>query len=120
MLDELGHSNTLQASPNCGIENIPKLCYDFHMKFEYDPEKSAINKDKHGIDFEQAQALWKDEGRAEVRSADPSEERWLLIGKIGDRFWTAVYTMRAEVIRIIFVRRSREDEVKDYVSREEN
>ena len=24
------------------------------MKFEYDPEKSAVNKAKHGIDFEAA------------------------------------------------------------------
>ena len=30
------------------------------MNFEFDPEKSAGNKAKHGIDFEEAQALWKD------------------------------------------------------------
>jgi uncharacterized DUF497 family protein len=30
------------------------------MRFEYDPEKSAENKRKHGIDFEEAQALWAD------------------------------------------------------------
>ena len=90
------------------------------MQFEYDSAKSATNLAKHGIDFETAQALWKDVGRAEVRSADPSEERWLLIAMLEDRFWTAVYTMRADVIRIISVRRSRENEVKDYVSREEN
>lgn len=90
------------------------------MKFEYDSAKSKANLAKHGIDFEQAQALWKDEDRAEVKSANPSEERWLLIGNLEDRFWTAVYTMRNDIIRIISVRRSRENEVKDYVSREEN
>lgn len=90
------------------------------MEFEYDPDKSAANFAKHRIDFEAAQALWKDTGRAEVRSARHFEERWLLIGKMEDRFWTAVYTMRDDVIRIISVRRSRENEVKDYVSREEN
>lgn len=28
------------------------------MQYEYGPEKSAANKAKHGIDFEEAQALW--------------------------------------------------------------
>jgi uncharacterized protein len=30
------------------------------MGFEYDPDKSAENKRKHGIDFEVAQRLWAD------------------------------------------------------------
>jgi uncharacterized protein len=88
--------------------------------FEYDPAKSAANLAKHGIDFEQAQWLWLDEGRGEVRSAGGPEERWLLIGKIEDRYWTAVYTMRDGNIRIISVRRSRENEVNDYDSRQED
>ena len=90
------------------------------MQFEYDPDKSTANFAKQGIDFEQAQALWKDEGRAEVRSAGHSDERWLLFGMLEGRFWTAVYTMRKDTIRIISVRRSRDNEVNDYVSREEN
>ena len=88
--------------------------------FEYDPDKSAANLAKHGIDFEQGQALWLDQGRAEVRSAGGPEERWLLIGKIDDRHWTAVYTMREANIRIISVRRSRANEVNDYARRQEN
>jgi uncharacterized protein len=32
------------------------------MVFEYDPNKSAENKRKHGIDFEDAQRLWADPG----------------------------------------------------------
>jgi hypothetical protein len=31
------------------------------MGFEYDPAKSAENKRKHGIDFEEAQILWGDD-----------------------------------------------------------
>ena len=30
------------------------------MEFEYDPVKSETNKKKHGIDFEEVQALWFD------------------------------------------------------------
>lgn len=37
------------------------------MHFEYDQQKSASNKEKHGIDFEEAQALW-DDANAEVRT----------------------------------------------------
>lgn len=88
--------------------------------FEFDRDKSAANLAKHGIDFEQAQALWRDDGRAEVMSRWGVEERWLLMGKIDDQHWTAVYTMRDTNIRIISVRRSRENEVKDYDSRKDN
>ena len=86
--------------------------------FEYDLDKSAANLAKHGIVFEQAQALWSDTKRAELRSVGHSEERWLLIGKVIDQYWTAVYTLRDANIRIISVRRSRANEVRDYVSRE--
>ena len=85
---------------------------------EYDLDKSAANLAKHGIDFEQAQALWSDTKRAELRSVGHSEERWLLIGKLNDQYWTAVYTLRNTSIRIVSVRRSRMNEVRDYVSRE--
>lgn len=88
--------------------------------FEYDPDKSAANLAKHGIDFEQAQALWDDDDRFSIMSGDEAEHRWLVIGKIEDRHWTAVYTMRDQSIRIISVRRSRRNEVSDYGSRQDN
>ncbi len=88
--------------------------------FEYDPDKSAANMAKHGIDFEQAQELWLDEARAEVESEGGAEVRWLLMGKIEGRHWTAVYTMRDGKVRIISVRRSRANEVRDYGSRQDN
>jgi uncharacterized DUF497 family protein len=40
----------------------------------------------------------------------------LLIGKIGERHWSAVVTRRDENIRLISVRRSREEEVRIYES----
>jgi len=36
------------------------------MGFEYDPDKSAENKRKHGIDFELAQRLWADARLVEI------------------------------------------------------
>ena len=87
---------------------------------EYDPEKSTANLAKHGIDFEQAQALWLDLGRYEIPSEEGPEERWLPIGRIDDRHWTAIHTLRDLNIRITSVRRSRANEVKDYDSRQED
>jgi uncharacterized DUF497 family protein len=86
------------------------------MRFEYDPDKSAENKRKHGIDFEEAQALWADSELVEIPARTSDEPRWLLIGKIGERHWSAVVTRRDENIRLISVRRSREEEVRIYES----
>lgn len=84
------------------------------MKFEYDAEKSAANKQKHGIDFERAKALWRDSERVEFLVMSTTEERFLVTGKIGRKYWTAVITYRGENIRIISVRRAREKEIKYY------
>ena len=84
------------------------------MRFEYDPAKSMGNKAKHGIDFDEAQALWKDEDRLEAMIMRPGEKRCLLVGLIDSLHWTAIITYRGEVARIISVRRSRHDEVERY------
>ncbi len=86
------------------------------MDFDFDPAKSAANQDKHGIDFNQAQALWDDLGRIEVPARTVDEPRWLLIGRIGDKHWSAVVTYRGDTTRIISVRRSRQEDVGLYES----
>lgn len=84
------------------------------MKFEYDSHKSSLNQDKHGIDFDEAQQLWNDENLLEAPLNFPNEERFLCIGKIRGKHWSAVITYRSEMIRIISVRRSRGIEVQYY------
>lgn len=86
------------------------------MAFEYDPDKSAANKAKHGIDFEEAQALWDDPWLMEAPARTEDEPRWLVIGKIRGRHWSAVCTHRGENIRIISVRRARKQEIEHYES----
>jgi len=86
------------------------------MGFEYDPGKSAENKRKHGIDFESAQRLWADAGLVEIPARTTDEPRWLLIGKIDDKHRSAVITRRGDNIRLISVRRSRDEEVAIYES----
>ncbi len=82
--------------------------------FEYDPAKSLANRDTHGIDFTEAAALWRDPGMIEVPAATTDEARYLAIGQINGKHWTAVATNREERIRIISVRRSRKNEVMLY------
>jgi uncharacterized DUF497 family protein len=86
------------------------------MEFEYDPNKSAVNKKKHGIDFEEAKILWGDPERLEIPARETDEPRYLVIGVIGSSHWSAVVTYRAQSIRLISVRRSRNEEVKLYES----
>jgi uncharacterized protein len=81
--------------------------------FEFDPVKSAANRDKHGIDFVDAQGLWRVFGIT-GRLAFPGEERWMRIGRLGARVWSAVFTLREGRTRLISVRRAREDEVRSH------
>jgi uncharacterized protein len=84
--------------------------------FEFDQSKSKSNRDKHGIDFLEAQALWNDANLLEIPAKTVDETRFVVIGKIELRHWSAVVTYRNEIIRIISVRRSRDEEVKLYES----
>jgi uncharacterized DUF497 family protein len=84
------------------------------MAFEFDARKSAANLAKHGIDFVEAQRLWEDPDLLEIPARTEDEPRWLIIGRIDEKLWSAVVTSRGDAIRIISVRRSRDDEVALY------
>ncbi|WP_081601219.1 MULTISPECIES: BrnT family toxin [unclassified Thioalkalivibrio] len=85
-------------------------------EFQFDEAKSRANLEKHGIDFETAQALWEDPNLLEIRARSEGEPRFLLIGKIAGRHWSAVVTYREGRTRLISVRRSRRKEVELYES----
>jgi uncharacterized DUF497 family protein len=86
------------------------------MSFEYDPKKSQSNHEKHGINFEEAKALWNDEARLEIPARTIDEPRYLIVGTIRGKHWSAVITYRGENVRIISVRRSRAEEIELYES----
>ena len=86
------------------------------IEFEYDDRKSASNLSKHGIDFDTARGLWLDPDFLEVPARTEDEPRFLVVGLIGDKHWSAIITHRGTKIRIISVRRSRIEEVKLYES----
>lgn len=86
------------------------------ITFEFDEAKSQANFLKHGINFVDAQALWGDPGLLEIPAKTEDEPRYLMIGLINGKHWSAVITYRGTNIRLISVRRSRTEEVALYES----
>jgi uncharacterized DUF497 family protein len=84
------------------------------MSFEFDPRKSMLNERKHGIDFVAAQALWNDPHLVYVPARTEDEPRFLVVGQIAGTHWSGVITYREDSIRIISVRRSRQEEIAIY------
>ena len=82
--------------------------------FEFDEAKSRANESKHGIDFVRAQALWLDPNLLRLPARSDAESRFLFIGMIDGRHWSAIVTYREETLRLISVRRSRLREVQAY------
>ena len=84
------------------------------MRFEFDLKKNKLNEEKHGIDFEKAQLLWTDPDRIQIPAKTVDEPRFMVIGKIDGKHWSAILTFREDTIRIISVRRSRKEEIEIY------
>lgn len=86
------------------------------IEFEYDEKKSTSNLRKHGIDFDTARGLWLDPDLLEIPARTEDETRFLVVGLLGKKHWSAIITYRGSRIRIISVRRSRIEEVQLYES----
>ena len=87
--------------------------YQVSVQFEFDPWKSENNRAKHGIDFVEAQALWKSK-HVLLGAKDALEKRYIVIGRIGSKHWSAIITYRGAVTRIISVRTSTAAEIETY------
>lgn len=84
------------------------------MEFEFDPRKSEGNKLKHGIYFLEAQGLWEDPHLLEIPLRTIDEPRFLVIGRMSERYWSGIIIYREDKVRIVSVRRSRKEEVDLY------
>ena len=73
------------------------------MDFVFDDSKSLKNKEKHNIDFYEAQKIWDDPFRVEISAKYVDEQRKLIIGRIDDLLWSAIITFRNTKIRIVSV-----------------
>ncbi len=88
-----------------------------NIQFEWDARKASANVKKHGISFEEIQALWL--GSIKITDAKTQDEvRFMATGKVNEKFYTCIYTMRGEAIRLILARRSRHLEEQRYYESE--
>ncbi|MDD5457059.1 MAG: BrnT family toxin [Candidatus Margulisbacteria bacterium] len=83
------------------------------IKFEYDPGKSRINKQKHGVDFEKVKTLWGSPN-LQFKTTFAPEDRYGVIGLINSKLYICFFTCRKNTIRIISCRRAREKESELY------
>jgi uncharacterized protein len=95
---------------------MPDWYIGYTMNFEFDLKKSDANKEKHGIDFVEAQKIWNNPDLLEIQAKTNDEPRFLIIGKIDEKHWTGIITYKSDNIRIISVRRARNEEVELYES----
>ena len=83
------------------------------MEFDFDPEKAAANLKKHGLSLDQAIGLWEVPAVV-VKARTVGEERFLIIGRLGEKLYSCIYTVRGETIRLISARRSHRKEEEIY------
>ena len=86
-----------------------------NQTFQWDSDKAALNRQKHGITFDTAALVFADENRIERFDDEHSdyEDRWITIGKV-DEILFVVYTERGEKIRLISAREATEAEKEWY------
>ena len=87
--------------------------YNLDIQFEYDPQKGEANRLKHGISLEEIKVLWQIPA-VEVRARTSDEPRFMRIGKIEDKYYSCIYTLRGKTVRLISARRSSGDEKQIY------
>ena len=58
--------------------------------------------------------MWSNAALLEISARVSDEPRWMVVGKMNEKHWSAVITRRGENVRLISVRRSRDEEVEIY------
>lgn len=92
---------------------LVRRLFEHARAVEWNEEKAASNRRKHGIDFDEAIEVFY--GMSLLRRSDrKSEERWLAIGETEGRVVTVVFTWRGDTLRIISARRARRNEKRAY------
>jgi uncharacterized DUF497 family protein len=92
-----------------------------NLRFEWDERKSAQNRRKHGVSFEEAQTVFFDDRAVLLDDPDEeSEDRFVLLGLSAGLRTLVVchcYLTDDSVIRIISARKAHREERRDYDKR---
>lgn len=87
------------------------------LQFEWDAEKEALNRKKHGVSFEEAATAFGDPMSLTVPDAGHSleEERFVLLGlSYRGRLLVVVHTERGDNLRVISARKATKSEGRQY------
>jgi uncharacterized DUF497 family protein len=84
------------------------------VMFEWDENKRHKNLEKHKLDFFDAKLLFDGRSTITALSDNPHEARYVTTAMIGSKFYTVIWTWRADVRRIISFRRARNVEERAY------
>lgn len=83
------------------------------MRFEWDEGKRKANLIKHGLDFLDADLIFRG-SLYSYPSERHGEERWVTVGLLEGREVALVWTTPGDAIRIISFRRARREEARQY------
>lgn len=112
-------SRALEGDPR-DVEGDDMLAHFAAKDWKPETRKGAKNLAKHGIDFEAAQRMWDNSKTVTLTAPNPGNDdvRYIVLGMIDGKHWTAITTKRGKRIRIISVRRSRKNEEAYYDSQD--
>lgn len=82
----------------------------------WDAKKDRLNQKKHGISFEEAkESIFEGKNVIVygVANQTQGEMRHAVIGRHRGKYYTAIFTIRERVVRIISVRRARHEEEEE-------
>ena len=86
------------------------------MEFDWDPAKNASNRRKHGLSLQDAAAVFDDPRAVEWICSRPedAEERYMIVGRLGWKIVSVVFTERGTTTRLISAREANRDERRAY------
>lgn len=84
--------------------------------YEWDDRKAASNFVRHGVTFEAARGVFDDPFALEFVDdrEDYGEDRFVVIGMVGQRLLAVVYSQRGERVRLISARGAEPSEQRHY------
>jgi uncharacterized protein len=85
-------------------------------QYRFDPVKDAANREKHGLSLAFGERIFEDDNHLiipSIREID-GEERFKVVGTVGEALFTCVFVWRGNLPRYISVRRSNTSEERAY------
>ncbi len=76
------------------------------LEIQYNATKSKVNKQKHGIDFEEAKKIWEETHLIVPAKNVRGENRWALLGTLKKKCYIVIFTKREDSIRMISCHRA--------------